>query len=170
MKIISGFLDYNKGRERTSLIDHFNLNLTCCQHTVSKHNLRYVPSAERENSSTFARETNETNQEATKEPHEAKKPCCSNENFIPEAEPLCSSTLIFEQKTIRAPIAEFAEALAREECFEVWEALGFIDAQCTSTLFDFDVVKTTKLCVHPNFQQFLTGNPKNEKLHRMVYK
>ena len=99
-----------------------------------------------------------------------KEPCCSKENIIPEAEPLCSSTLIFEQKTTRVPIVEFAEALAREECFEAWEALGFIDAQCTSTLFDFDVVNTHKLCVHPNFQQFLTGNPKNEKLHLMVYK
>ena len=88
----------------------------------------------------------------------------------PKPEPLCSSTLIFEQKTTRASIAEFAEALAREECFEAWEALGFIDAQCTSTLIDFDVVKTHKLCVHLNFQQFLTGNPKNEKLHLMVYK
>ena len=98
------------------------------------------------------------------------EPCCSKENIIPEAEPLCSSTLIFEQKTTRAPIVEFAEALAREECFEAWEALGFIDAQYTSTLFDFDVVNTHKLCVHSNFQQFLTGNPKNEKFHEMVYK
>ena len=99
-----------------------------------------------------------------------KEPCCSNENNIPGAEPLCSSTLSFEQEITRAPFAEFAKALAREECFEAWEALGFIDAQCTSTLIDFDVVKTHKLCVHPNFEQFLTGNPKNEKLHQMVYK
>ena len=68
-------------------------------------------------------------------------------------------------------LVEFAKALApAKREFLSWENLGFVDAQATASLIDSDEVKTHKLCVHPNFAEYLMDDPRNETLYEMVYK
>ena len=78
-----------------------------------------------------------------------------------------------DEKTRRKnnAVADFAKALApaRRE-FLFWENLGFVDAQATSSLIDSDGLKAHKLCVHPNFPEYLMDDPRNEQLYQMVYK
>ena len=75
------------------------------------------------------------------------------------------------EKSIPTVLADFAKAIApARRRFFSWEKLSFVDAQVTSTLIDSKEVKTHKLCVHPNFSEYLSDDPRNQQLYEVVYK
>ena len=75
------------------------------------------------------------------------------------------------EKSIPRVLAAFAKAIApAKRRFLSWENLGFVDAQVTSTLIDSEEVKTHKLCVHPNFSEYLGDDLRNQQLYEIVYK
>ena len=75
------------------------------------------------------------------------------------------------EKSIPRVLADFAKAIApARRRFISWENLGFVDAQVTSTLIDSKEVKTHKLCVHPNFSEYLSDDLRNQQLYELVYK
>ena len=75
------------------------------------------------------------------------------------------------EKSIPGVLADFAKAIApARRRFISWANLGFVDAHVTSTLIDSKEVRTHKLCVHPNFSEYLGDDIRNQQLYELVYK